>query len=104
MKAMYACECGFTWAHGKDGSHQCGPHYRQRIKELERPWISVEQAVPDSGEQVIVTSQGWGSPQVLEYNETPWPRFLDRYEGRWYWYPERMHWMRFPPAPQGDQQ
>lgn len=30
----HTCDCGFTWLHGQNGSHQCGPNYRKTIAEL----------------------------------------------------------------------
>lgn len=34
MSKTHTCECGFTWEHGRDGGHICGPYYRECIIEL----------------------------------------------------------------------
>ena len=34
--SVHTCYCGFTWEHGKNGSHICDQYYRKRIDELER--------------------------------------------------------------------
>lgn len=42
---MHDCECGFRWRHGKSGTHDCGPQYRQTIRELRA--ASAPQVVAD---------------------------------------------------------
>lgn len=69
--------------------------------EIGDPWISCLDRVPQGREPVIVISQGWNKPKVLSYEirmlkDGPWGRFIDNDTGRWYWYPERMHWMHLP--------
>lgn len=58
-------------------------------------WISVEERTPDDGQYVLLMSESWLRPAVMIYQEKPWHRFMDQENGRWYWYPERMHWMPF---------
>ena len=62
-------------------------------------WISVEDRLPEARQIVLVMSEGWEFPAVLKYQESPFQRFLDEVNGRWYWYPERMKWRSLPAAP-----
>lgn len=36
MPKTFTCDCGFEWAEGTSGSHECGPYYRAIIKRLEQ--------------------------------------------------------------------
>lgn len=59
-------------------------------------WISLSDERPEVGEIVLVSSEGWRAPRALKYRVQPWESFLDAEQGRWFWYPERMLWKRFP--------
>lgn len=54
--------------------------------------FALTERVPEVGQRVIVVSENWCAPKILEYVAFPHPRLLDRETGRWYWYPERMQW------------
>lgn len=62
-------------------------------------WIALSERTPEVKQAVLVKSEDWRLPRVLEYDEHPFPRLIDRMGGRFYWYPERMHWMPLPPPP-----
>ena len=50
---IHKCECGFTWVHGKNGSHNCGPYYRARITEIESQLAARDEVEGDSIDNVI---------------------------------------------------
>lgn len=60
--------------------------------------INLTERVPEVGQRVIVVSQGWCAPKILEYRDFPHQRLLDRESGRWFWYPERMQWQALDPS------
>lgn len=69
-------------------------------EEVRDGWISVDERLPEAKQIVLVKSENWEFPAVLKYQKLPFQRFLDEVNGRWYWYPERMHWMPLPAAPE----
>jgi hypothetical protein len=69
----------------------------QRERDEARVHALADRA-PTAGQHVIVMSDSWSAPMVLEYVEFPHPRLLNRVTGRWYWYPERMRWQALDAA------
>jgi hypothetical protein len=73
-------------------------------------WLSVEEHRPDVNAVVLVASTNWDRPKVLKYEARQLTinrqqqlseRFIDNDTGRWYWYPERMHWQAISAPPSG---
>lgn len=62
-------------------------------------WMPMTQSLPAAGQHVLVMSENWLQPRVLEYNYFPHRRLIDRASGWHCWYPERMHWQPLPPPP-----
>jgi hypothetical protein len=62
-------------------------------------WINLTEREPEPRQAVLVESEGWRLPKVLEFEPFPHPRLIDRESGRFYWYPERMRWMPLIAAP-----
>ena len=65
-------------------------------------WRSFLTHDPEPREVVLVQSEGWEHPKVLRYVPIGHiHRLYELDESRYYYYPERMHWMPLPePFPQ----
>lgn len=61
-------------------------------------WTSFLESAPAPFEDVLVISQSWELPKVLRYNAST-ERVYEPDGSRYYFYPERMHWMRIPRRP-----
>lgn len=65
-------------------------------------WRSFLEYDPEAMEVVLVTSEGWRFPKVLQF--VPWKQQHRLYEvegeERFYYYPERMHWMPIQKRPE----
>lgn len=59
-------------------------------------WTKLDERTPEAKQAVLVKSEEWRLPRVLEYEEWPHQRLIDRMSGRFYWYPERMRWAPLP--------
>jgi hypothetical protein len=67
-------------------------------------WINLTERTPEPGQAVLVKADDWRIPRVLEFDgRLDHPRLIDRMSGRFFWYPERMHWMPLPPPPKENQ-
>lgn len=73
--------------------------WRDMVGAAPSPWASMSERTPPEGRPVLVMSQSWLDPRVLRYVPNPYPRMRDDMSGRWYWYPERMHWCELPALP-----
>lgn len=65
-------------------------------------WVSCLERNPKPGDTVLVTSDSWVHPKVLRASFDGPHRitFVEPDNSRFYWYPERMHWMPIPPPPE----
>lgn len=78
---MHDCECGFRWRHGKSGAHDCGPQYRQTIRELRA--AAAPQAVADERaafEKAMNDLRFF--PAELDFSRTPSPGGRDEYANK----------------------
>ena len=63
-------------------------------------WKSCLEHEPSHGAVVAVTAQDWEHPRMLRASSEGYRTvFFELDESRFYWYPERMHWMPLPPPP-----
>lgn len=63
-------------------------------------WHAFTGREPAAMQVVLVHSEGWKHPKVLQF--VPWEQQHRLYEvdgDRYYYYPERMHWTPIPPKP-----
>lgn len=77
----HTCDCGFTWKHGRSGSHSCTPHYQSKIAELRAALEAAEQKLalpaPDlrlsiMRDSLLSAHEAFG--KMLEYIDTGTPR------------------------------
>ena len=52
----HSCDCGYTWRHGHDGTHLCGPQYRATIERQKQEVLKLH---CDLAAEKLRADQGW---------------------------------------------
>ena len=64
-------ECGFTWRHGHNGSHNCATRLKARVKELEATpdhWAESVKMADDMGHEITVHKSAYHLG-IFDYEE-----------------------------------
>lgn len=50
----HSCDCGYTWCHGHDGTHLCGPQYRATIERQAQAIAALKAVQLTSGNKLVL--------------------------------------------------